>query len=686
MVLASLFEMKNVGSIFTPISHTDKSPNDRRLSAILRQAVVLPFILVALLATAFVWQINYLVRVNKWVDKADNIIAQANESGRFLSEMQTNLLEFLLTGHAHCVAELAAANTANDASLKQLRAAEEDPRQMALLDQLADWRQLWRSYVDRQVQNKTSGRDYLGEMNTGRELMNSIRANFLQFVEGARAARDLRSLEARTASRWVVVTTVATALILAWVLAYFTRRLILSLARDYALSLETVRRNAHELKASKDALHDSEEQLKGIIQSAQDAIVCVRERDQTICIFNQAAERMFQCHAEVCLGTNPEPFIPENVRDQFKQRLAAFFHAESTPPEMYHLTALRSNGETFPIEATLAKVGAGGERMITAVIRDVSERVKAEDEREASLEREKRARALAESAERDAMEANRAKDEFLATLSHELRTPLTAILGWVRLVRSGKLSLEKMAHGLEVIERNARLQAELIEDLLDVSRIVTGKLKLNMHLFLVSPLVEAAVETVRPAAKAKKIDIRTMLMFSTRRVLGDGNRLQQVLWSLLANALKFTPSGGLIDVQFRELHDHVEIRVIDTGRGISAEFLPRVFDRFRQADSSSTREQGGLGIGLAIVRHLIELHGGTVRAESKGEGQGATFIIVLPLSKDADFRVPRPVHQGVPVPRRKTARSLARPDRGGRTGFANDAGTARRAVDAGDLG
>jgi PAS domain S-box-containing protein len=228
--------------------------------------------------------------------------------------------------------------------------------------------------------------------------------------------------------------------------------------------------------------------------------------------------------------------------------------------------------------------------------------------------------------------ANRAKDEFLATLSHELRTPLSPILGWVRLLRSGDLDAAASARGLEVIERNVRAQTQLIEDLLDVSRIITGKLRLEVRPMDLVAVVEAGIEAVRPAADAKVIRIESRLDPKAAAMVGDPDRLQQVVWNLVSNAVKFTPKEGRVEVELARVDAHARLRVTDTGTGIPQTFLPHVFDRLRQADSTSTRAHGGLGIGLAIVRHLVELHGGTVAAESAGDGKGAVFTVELPIS------------------------------------------------------
>lgn len=232
---------------------------------------------------------------------------------------------------------------------------------------------------------------------------------------------------------------------------------------------------------------------------------------------------------------------------------------------------------------------------------------------------------------RSAQEASRTKDEFLATVSHELRTPLTAMLGWVRMMRSGKLPDDAFEHGLAVIERNAKSQAKLVDDLLDVARIISGKLQMNVRAVDLPSVIEAAMESIRPAADAKKISLKSSLHPADQPLFGDPDRLQQVMWNLLSNAVKFTPPGGRVDISVEHSPSEATIRVSDTGRGISAEFLPYVFERFRQSESSITRSHPGLGLGLAIVRHLVELHGGTVSAESAGEGAGATFTVTLPM-------------------------------------------------------
>jgi signal transduction histidine kinase len=232
----------------------------------------------------------------------------------------------------------------------------------------------------------------------------------------------------------------------------------------------------------------------------------------------------------------------------------------------------------------------------------------------------------------EAQAANHLKDEFLATVAHDLRTPLTAVLGWARILRSKKHNEDVTDLALDAIERNARAQAQLIEDLLDLTRITSGKLCLDIRPVDLAALIEAAVNTVRPAAEAKGVRLQAILDLCGELVPGDAGRLQQVLWNLLSNAIKFTPGGGGVLVRLERQGAHAVIIVSDTGRGINPSFLPYIFDRFCQADDSSKRERGSLGLGLAIVHHLVMLHGGAVQAQSGGEGQGATFTVSLPLA------------------------------------------------------
>jgi len=272
-----------------------------------------------------------------------------------------------------------------------------------------------------------------------------------------------------------------------------------------------------------------------------------------------------------------------------------------------------------------------GHHVIQCNIRDITERRRREEERELLLKDALALRTEADTSRAEADIANSIKDEFLAVLSHELRTPLTSILGWSNLLATGNLDEQAANRAVETIVRSARAQKQLIDDLLDMSRIVTGKLRLNVRPVELAPIIEAVVDSVRPSADSREIRLKTALESLMSPVSGDPDRIQQIIWNLLSNAIKFTPKGGQIDVRLERVHSHIEITISDTGQGIAPEFLEHIFERFRQSDSSSTRRHGGLGLGLSIVRQLVELHGGTVTAQSPGEGFGTIIRVLLPL-------------------------------------------------------
>ena len=289
--------------------------------------------------------------------------------------------------------------------------------------------------------------------------------------------------------------------------------------------------------------------------------------------------------------------------------------------ELRHITR---DGREVVVESRHQLLESSFQKLVLETNRNITERKQAEQERERSLLRE---HALRVEAER----AARSKDEFLATVSHELRTPLNAILGWATMLRKSRIDEAMATHGLEVIERNARAQAELVEDLLDVSRIISGNLRLDVKPIALTSVIKAAMDSVQPAADAKEIQLQIIIDPTADNIRGDAARLQQVVWNLLSNSIKFTPKGGHVSVKVERNDCMAELTVTDTGAGIPREFLPFVFDRFKQADGSITRKHAGLGLGLAIARHLTELHGGTIEAHSEGEGLGAAFKASLPL-------------------------------------------------------
>ena len=357
-------------------------------------------------------------------------------------------------------------------------------------------------------------------------------------------------------------------------------------------------------------------QLISLLENMSDAYIAL-DKDWRVVYQNAAAERINGKSRTEVLGQNHweewAPSVGTNVEYQYrwamKYQVPVHFEHHYYVPSVYDVWL---EIHAYPSESGLS-----------IFYRDISERKQAEQERERLLQQEQAARTEAEA-------ANRIKDEFLAVLSHELRSPLNPILGWAKLLQTRKFDEAALKSALSTIERNAKLQAQLIEDLLDVSRILQGKLSLNMVSVSLIPVIEAALETVRLAAEAKNIQIKTHFN-SVGQVLGDSGRLQQIIWNLLSNAVKFTPQSGHVNICLECVNKQAQISVSDTGKGISADFLPYVFEHFRQEDSATTRKFGGLGLGLAIVKYLVELHGGTVKVESAGEGLGATFIVKLPV-------------------------------------------------------
>lgn len=366
------------------------------------------------------------------------------------------------------------------------------------------------------------------------------------------------------------------------------------------------------------ALRDSEAQTRNILDSISDGFFAL-DHQWRFTYVNQAAEVLTRKLATEILGQSFWEVFPNVVDSEFETIYLRSMHDRVSGS----VTAYYPDHDRwYEVNSYPAANG------ITIYFRDVSDLKRAEIEKERLLQREQAARQEAE-------HANRIKDEFLAVLSHELRTPLNPILGWTRILQSGRLDAARTQEALNTIERNAKLQAQLVEDLLDLSRILRGKLALNISRIDLALPIRSAIETVRFSAEAKQLQIHTQLNPTVPPISGDAARLQQVVWNLLSNAVKFTDAGGQIEVRLSQVGSVAQITVSDTGRGISPEFLPHVFEHFRQEDGSTTRQFGGLGLGLAIVRQIAELHGGTVRAESFGENQGATFIVELPIVQQA---------------------------------------------------
>jgi PAS domain S-box-containing protein len=378
--------------------------------------------------------------------------------------------------------------------------------------------------------------------------------------------------------------------------------------------------------------------VSAIVTSSEDAIAS-KTLDGIVTSWNAAAERLFGFTAAEMVGQPITRIIPTDLQHEEVEILAKLRKGERI--ERYETTRVRKDGQKVEISLTISPLRDPQGQIVGAakIAHDITARRRFERElqdREAQLSKLAAERELFLQSERAARsEAERLshlKDEFLATLSHELRTPLNAIQGWATLLRERSARPEDYQRGLETIERNVRAQAQIINDLLDMSRIISGKIHLEVQPLYLHEVVNNAIEAVQQSAIAKNIRIRQMLDTRMGLVRGDPSRLQQVLWNLLSNAIKFTPKGGRVQVVLERVNSHAEICVEDNGIGIRADFLPHVFDRFRQADSGTTRNFGGLGLGLSIAKNLVELHGGSIHAKSPGENQGTTFVVSLPIS------------------------------------------------------
>ncbi|MFY9825039.1 MAG: CHASE3 domain-containing protein [Thermoanaerobaculia bacterium] len=450
------------------------------------------------------------------------------------------------------------------------------------------------------------------ESDRGATLMNGIREIVASMKAEENRLLKLRVRESERSAATVQATIWVANLVAIALLAAFTARAFRRLA---------------EQQSHARALAEHRDRLQVTLASIGDAVLATDEKG-CVQILNAVAGNLLGWLPDEATGRPlAEVFhiVDEETRKPAEDPVEKAIRLGITVGLANHTVLISRDGRETPIEDSAAPIkGADGKVLgVVLVFRDVSERRGFEREQARLAESERMARIQAE-------EANRSKDEFLATVSHELRNPLNAIAGWTVILRSGPADTQACLHAAEVIERNARALTRIVEDILDVSRIVTGKLHIEPRETELTPVVRAAVDAVRPAAEAKQIRIETDLA-PAGPVWGDPDRLQQVIWNLVSNAVKFTPKGGKIEVRLHRADSQVEIVVSDDGPGIPEDLLPQVFDRFRQADSSSTRRHGGLGLGLAIVRHLVELHGGTVAVASDGPGRGTTFTVSLPV-------------------------------------------------------
>jgi PAS domain S-box-containing protein len=584
---------------------------------ILARSVLLPLVLMALLAALFLWQISSLLSAAQAVEHTDEVISQANETQKLLIDMETGMRGYLIAGKPEFLEPYNRASQEINPALDELgRLVSDSPSQTSRVNAVRSQSATWMRYARDVIALKTAAGEFERRVTSGegKQTMDSMRAQFDALIDQEETLRNGRAQDTRLAT-WVAVGSgLMAAILLGVILTIFIRRQLLAVSRSYLQALLSEQAQRQWLNIT--------------LTSIGDAVI-VTDPEGRINLMNAVAESVVGWSTAEALGRPlPEVFkiVNEDTRAAVENPVTKVLRAGQIVGLANHTILIAKDGREVPIDDSGAPIRdhEGNIIGVVLVFRDITERKHFEMEREQLL-------ANAQAAQQEAEAANRLKDEFLATASHELRTPLTAVVGWSRMLRGGKLDQETSARALESIERNANLQTRLIEDLLDISRIITGKLVLDRQPIEIPPVISDAVNTVRPAAEAKQITIETSFDPQAEPVLGDANRLQQVIWNLLANAVKFTPKGGHVFVALQRVDSQVEVSVRDTGEGIGAEFLPYVFDRFRQADGRSTRRHGGLGLGLAIVRHLVELHGGTVRAHSDGPGLGATISMRLPI-------------------------------------------------------
>jgi len=609
---------------------------ERRLDVAFRRTLIItvafPLLALATLAGISLGQIDGLLSAFDSVEHSDSVIAKANDTLHGLVDMETGLRGYLLTRVDTFLEPYRAAAPVVRARFDELRGlVAGSPAQDAILATWREHAEAWIALAENEIDQPAGDDSAVARMLDRKERMDAVRDDFAVFLSNAEAQRSARSSRAQRTANTVLRSGLLLTLLIGAACATLFARQLFTITRTFRDTLRS-EQNA------RDAVETSERRYSSLV-AATTSLVCTADaQGRFVAPQHSWADYTGQSWDEHRGYGWQDAFHPEDqerVRSTWREALASrspfvvearLRHAAS---DAYHWAIARAVAVPGPDGAPQEWVGT---------VIDVDDRLRAERERDNLLEREQHARSVAEG-------ANRAKDQFLAMVSHELRNPLSPILAWSRLLQSPDLAEEKRLQGLQAIERGARSQAQLIGDLLDISRIVSGKLRLDVRPLDLAPVIEAAIETVRPSAEARQVRLNVILDPRSGPIAGDPERLQQVAWNLLSNAVKFTPKGGRVSVQLARINSHVELTVSDTGEGIPAELLPHVFERFWQAEAGTTRQRGGLGLGLAIVRHLVELHGGTVAVHSDGAGSGTSFRVDLPLmAVTSDARDPARRH------------------------------------------
>ncbi len=556
-----------------------------------------------------------------------------NEFFHAIKDAETGQRGYLITGDANYRQPYDSAMIELDAKLaKVVRSYPPEPRLDRLVAAANRRTQLLRATVDKFAAGDTQGAVSMIAQGQGKLAMDEVRRIVGEMTEESRAIiidRRTRAILARQTS--VILTVGGIVALIAFVVLL-----------NGTIAAQLARREAVE-----ENLRDSQARLHTTLSSMGEGLITT-DAAGNVNFMNPVAEVLTGIRVEEAASkTLDQVFIARNntTRHTTPLRLPDSFEPSSLSSTIPEVVLAGPEGRERPVEYTISNIYSPRREYFGRVLifRDALHRMSAERERESILAAERAARAEAE-------RIARTKDEFVATLSHELRTPLNSILGWTQILRRSTADADTVSQGLEIIERNTRLQTRLISDLLDASRMLSGKVRLDVQSTDLPLVVKQAVMTVRPTAETRGVELTEVIDPLAGPISGDPARLQQIIWNLLTNAIKFTPRGGKVRIELCRVNSHVEIVVADTGEGIDADFLPWIFDRFRQADSSTTRTHGGLGLGLSIVKQLVELHGGTVRASSPGKGKGARFVVALPIASvrehaGADPRVhPESVH------------------------------------------
>jgi PAS domain S-box-containing protein len=559
-----------------------------------------------------------LIDNDRMVTHTYEVLAELEGVMSTMDDAETGERGYLLTGEKSYLEPYRSAVGAIHARVERLRRLTVDnsdqlARIPTLEREIADRLDNLKSQIDLRMSGHPESAKQIVLSGVGKRQMDDFRQDIVGMEGEENDLLKRRSEESKASGRYAFLTDFVANLIAC---------ALLSSVSYIVISDVTARKRAQE------ALRQQREWLQVTLSSIGDAVIATDTKG-AVTFLNPVAESLTGWKQKETQGRSlREVFnvVNEQTRQTVENPALRAMREGLIVGLANHTVLIAKDGTETPIDDSGAPIKGAGGKIIGAVLifRDITERRLVDEERSKLLASERAAREKAEA-------ASRSKDEFVAMISHEIRSPLNSILGWAQMLRSGKYDKAGTERAVEIIERNARAQSQLIEDLLDISRVITGKLTLNVRSVELAKIIEAALDSIRPAADAKDIQLQARLELRGSLVSGDPSRLQQIVWNLLSNAVKFTPKNGRVEVSLERIHSHLQITVSDSGVGINPEFLPFVFDRFSQANTTSERKYGGLGLGLAIVRHLVELHGGTVRADSPGEGRGAKFTVTLPI-------------------------------------------------------